>query len=219
MTPCYDQCEWFPEDLPASRRADAEEYAVGVCNSICPFREACLAVAMRHEAGLPARMRHGIWGGTLPQERADADPALAHQSLVCERCGEPFPATFREGRPRRFCSRKCQMAHYNDGYRADGRKRREKIGTVPCTICGAEMSAVGGRRYCSDACKNAARRIKRNMDAQRPSAAIEDPADPRHGSHAGRVAHWRAGVPMCDRCRQSSNDYQRRKRERKRVAA
>lgn len=39
----------------------------------CPAVKPCLELAMRLEAGLPAHMRHGIWGARLPQERADLE--------------------------------------------------------------------------------------------------------------------------------------------------
>lgn len=39
------------------------------------------------------------------------------------------------------------------------------------------------------------------------------PDDPRHGSHRGRYAHERAGVPICDPCREATNRYERTRRK------
>lgn len=50
----------------------AVEAAVAVCRS-CPVAEPCLADARRLEYGWAFGQRHGIRGGTTPQERADMD--------------------------------------------------------------------------------------------------------------------------------------------------
>ena len=38
--------------------------------AVCPLTAACLTVALDSEGGGGAQMRHGMWGGTTPAERA-----------------------------------------------------------------------------------------------------------------------------------------------------
>lgn len=44
--------------------------AIAICRE-CPVREQCLRAAMRDERGAQAHDRGCIWGGYLPEERAD----------------------------------------------------------------------------------------------------------------------------------------------------
>lgn len=55
-----------------------------VCHA-CPVSIACLAYAMRVEAGLSHHRRHGIWAGTTPKQRADPPGFVAlYKCHVCE---------------------------------------------------------------------------------------------------------------------------------------
>lgn len=54
---------WFPEDIPDPKeRYTATQQALKGCRS-CPIQEACFTYALEHNE------KHGIWGGSLPQER------------------------------------------------------------------------------------------------------------------------------------------------------
>ena len=77
----YRDLAWVPPvDTPCKRlHAEFADYpptepahARAMC-APCPFTGLggpCFAAAMRHEAGLPATGRAGVWGGTTPLERA-----------------------------------------------------------------------------------------------------------------------------------------------------
>lgn len=54
---------FFPEDIPdKDRRAVATSLAKALCHR-CPIMNECFAYA------LESNQRHGIWGGTSPDER------------------------------------------------------------------------------------------------------------------------------------------------------
>lgn len=60
-------------------------------------------------------------------------------------------------------------------------------------LTAAQRSALGakpGRRWRSPA-----------FPPTGPSTLIANPGDPRHGTQAGRKAHQRVGIPVCDPCR------------------
>lgn len=64
---------WFPSGyLTAADMAQAEA-AKEWCRW-CPVIEQCRAFVMQLEAGKAAYLRNGVWGGTTPQERYEADP-------------------------------------------------------------------------------------------------------------------------------------------------
>lgn len=75
---------WFPDGYATiADRLQAEE-AKTLCLT-CPVMPQCLAHAMEREAGNPAYLRHGVWGGKTPQEREDADPTARKVSYPSRR--------------------------------------------------------------------------------------------------------------------------------------
>ncbi|MEU7163843.1 WhiB family transcriptional regulator [Streptomyces morookaense] len=63
-------CTSFSLDLffPSEDDEGAVALAVGLC-SLCPVKEACLALALEMEGNARPYKRFGIWGGTTPYER------------------------------------------------------------------------------------------------------------------------------------------------------
>jgi hypothetical protein len=56
--------DWYPLSAPAEAAAREAANAIAVCSD-CRVREECLELAMRNwTVG-----QHGIWGGTVPDER------------------------------------------------------------------------------------------------------------------------------------------------------
>ena len=54
---------WFPEDIPEPKeRYKATQAALKGCKA-CPIQEACFTYALENNE------RHGIWGGSLPEDR------------------------------------------------------------------------------------------------------------------------------------------------------
>jgi WhiB family transcriptional regulator, redox-sensing transcriptional regulator len=68
---CIGMADLFigPESEPTDRRRRRENEAKAICAG-CPRRDDCLAEAMRN------RERHGVWGGTTPEERRELARAL-----------------------------------------------------------------------------------------------------------------------------------------------
>jgi len=58
---------WFMDGSNIETRR-LRDQAVAMCQE-CPVREACLRMALGFESG-DAQHRHGVYGGTLPEERA-----------------------------------------------------------------------------------------------------------------------------------------------------
>ena len=112
----HDPELFFPgENAPPSHAADA----LAVCET-CPARAACLDLAMTSEA---SSHRHGIYGGTTPQERAMMAAQAEKESVTrrCLECGRHKPLTeYRAGR--RVC-RDCYR-------RRDRAKRAARYATM-----------------------------------------------------------------------------------------
>lgn len=70
-TMCADDPEaWFAPNITQGRGGtEQQQRAADLCNG-CPFINECLDRALGYERGLPVTMRFGVWGGTLPWERA-----------------------------------------------------------------------------------------------------------------------------------------------------
>ncbi|MBR3000707.1 MAG: hypothetical protein IKF39_06870, partial [Oscillospiraceae bacterium] len=80
---------------------------------------------------------------------------------VCPVCGEVFETPGR-GRPKRFCSEKCRTYyHHKNPNPANWSTTRIAV----CPLCGKEFQAtkeyVRKRKYCSRACANKARALKK----------------------------------------------------------
>ena len=62
--PCEKNPElWFPEDFDdPEMRHQATVVAKGICHD-CPIRQQCFEYALETD------QRHGVWGGTSPDER------------------------------------------------------------------------------------------------------------------------------------------------------
>ena len=62
--PCEENPDlWFPEDIAdPTVRHQATVVAKGLCYD-CPIKKQCFEYALR------TRQKHGIWGGTSPDER------------------------------------------------------------------------------------------------------------------------------------------------------
>jgi hypothetical protein len=102
--PCQaDPDLWFPE--PGDHAAEAA--AKAGCMT-CPYRAACLAIA------LAARETHGVWGGLTAAERREADPR------TCPRCGKATA-------PRRtYCGDTCANDARNASRGAAAEMRRAR---------------------------------------------------------------------------------------------
>lgn len=59
------------------RTAEERETALSLCAG-CPVKIECLEYALDHEAS--PTLRIGIWGGTIPKERAEIEGDLDEQS-------------------------------------------------------------------------------------------------------------------------------------------
>ena len=62
---------WFTDPEGAGTGMEGRT-AIRICGD-CPVQDTCLKDAMRHERGLPKRMRFGIWGGLTPTQRDTLD--------------------------------------------------------------------------------------------------------------------------------------------------
>ena len=62
--PCENNAElWYPEDFhDPEMRNRATAVAKGICHD-CPIKKECFEYALETD------QRHGIWGGTSPEER------------------------------------------------------------------------------------------------------------------------------------------------------
>lgn len=68
-----DPDHWFSHEVTGgSAGRQRPDLAAKMCAG-CPFINPCLDAAMRYERGKPASDRFGVWGGTLPRERALLD--------------------------------------------------------------------------------------------------------------------------------------------------
>ena len=96
-TPCEaDPDLWHPDGTSdsATRASKEAAYApaVTICNTECPedVRAACLQAALDHET---RGSRHGVWGGTTPEERTEIatrlglTPPPVKVAPVCPTCG------------------------------------------------------------------------------------------------------------------------------------
>lgn len=72
-----EDTKWLRE-ASAAGRWDSVHHAKAklICQG-CPVRRECLAAAMEFEKGMPLRSRHGIWGATVPDERARLSKRLS----------------------------------------------------------------------------------------------------------------------------------------------
>jgi hypothetical protein len=68
-----DPDEWFPTSVTSEAARREAAGAIAIC-TVCPVRDACLELALRHwTIG-----QYGVWGGLIPAERA----ALRRQRLA-----------------------------------------------------------------------------------------------------------------------------------------
>jgi hypothetical protein len=80
-TPCQNDPEtWFENGIGHIEKARL------LCQE-CPVITLCLREALRFEGGIARGMRHGVWGGTTPQERHN----LYKQRLYAVRTGGVEP--------------------------------------------------------------------------------------------------------------------------------
>ena len=106
---------FFPGEWRAPSAADE---ALAICGG-CPVRKACLDQAMRDEKN--ATSRHGIYGGTTPQQRIML-AAGTSQRRICERCNTSKPLdAFRPGR--RVCA-ECTREQAREYGRTTYRNRK-----------------------------------------------------------------------------------------------
>lgn len=90
------------------------------------------------------------------------DPA---EHKKCAVCGKDFVATgLSEIRSRRCCSKECQAIHRKTTVQASiasrkgtASKPRARKHTVPCAMCGCEITSSNGKKYCSPQCFHEAR--------------------------------------------------------------
>jgi len=54
---------WFPEDFPEPDTREAATILAKKLCTLCPIQKQCFEYALKNDE------RHGIWGGTSPDER------------------------------------------------------------------------------------------------------------------------------------------------------
>jgi hypothetical protein len=60
---------WFRDKRPGNPPAGDTLKAIAICRTECALTERCLAEALAMEAERGDWYRHGVWGGTTPEER------------------------------------------------------------------------------------------------------------------------------------------------------
>lgn len=97
----HDPETWFPVVLESgisSHRNPAVREAVHICQS-CPVAQECLQWADTNG------IRHGIWGGRTPQERARPATTTTVRLGRCRTCRTMFDTN---GGRRSYCSSECR---------------------------------------------------------------------------------------------------------------
>lgn len=68
---CADEPEaWFDPNVTGTKGGRPSSQAAADLCAGCPFIHPCLEAALNYERSAPLSMRFGVWGGTLPWERA-----------------------------------------------------------------------------------------------------------------------------------------------------
>lgn len=166
VPPCSADPElWFSTD------PDLIEDAKAACWS-CGHRALCREIAQELESGVSLDYRFGVWGASTPQERWEADPTTAGLNRTCARCGTAFidKVAAKGGRPRKYCSRRCQQIAWNTA-----RQACRAAGPPPpteCEHCGTPLEKPGHpRRFCNNKCRDRARRARLRTPRREEGAA------------------------------------------------
>lgn len=64
----HDGDTWFPVSYESAAGRQQTARAIDICNQ-CPVRNECLDDVLADEGGKRLEVRHGIRGGTTPQDR------------------------------------------------------------------------------------------------------------------------------------------------------
>lgn len=124
---------FFPE------RGESPARAKAFC-ARCPVRQECLEQALDDDE------RHGVFGGTTPQERRSLQTRWQRR-CICAQCGVKFPA-----KPvRKYCSQECE-----DRWQNQNRPQVYGLGRN-CVVCGAWFPG-GHYDTCSNWCGAVARK-------------------------------------------------------------
>jgi len=143
----HDGDLWFP-DIPRGPKPDNTPdpwaNARTICNT-CPVKDDCLEHALSNDE------RHGMWGGTTPEERRRILNGPRPRS--CRWCGGRFTAP---GTRAVYCSPACRTAGELDRHRARTAKfRNARRLDGRCVDCG--YSSVTHRcEHCQRARRGAA---------------------------------------------------------------
>lgn len=119
------------------------------------------------QTGSPRGCDPGTWcnkytpkPGFKPRKPIKRQPV---EPKPCEYCGTVFTPKSPAGK---FC---CETCRHEAERERHGWKRIE-IREIPCEVCGKMVLTVRGKKYCSDACREAVKRRK----ARERSAIIRD---------------------------------------------
>ena len=97
----------------------------------------------------------------LAGRASPADGMPVWGAVECPTCGRRFPRNTR-GRPKEFCSQECRLRYHRK--HADPTNWKSAR-TAVCPVCGKEFTASREynrkRKYCSHACANKARAMKK----------------------------------------------------------
>ncbi len=143
VTPAEWNAIWYPmpqakQGRPARNeqmRPDMYDAARTYCER-CPVKDECLHDAMREEAGLDAKRRHGMRGGMSPTGR--------HRMpwRVCQWCGAGFAA--KPGSRARCCSEACREAQRTASIIEYQRRRAAESRPEWCDMCDFEAANLSG---------------------------------------------------------------------------
>jgi len=155
---------WFPFDATEEARrpsvSERSRYseAKAVCLA-CPVRSDCLNYALDNH------IAHGMWGGITPRARQQMTRSRGYTNQMpptrrtCRECGDEFVAVHNS---EWLCSDDCRLIRDREAqrrYQANLKARRK---TATCRWCDGTFTIDarqhGQPRYCSDACRENARR-------------------------------------------------------------
>ena len=97
----------------------------------------------------------------------------------CEHCGSPIQQPDDKGRPKRFCSAKCQSR----AYRSKQRQKREPH-RLSCAGCGTDFTTEHKRKYCTADCRDKFFRDQSRVSRSKICLGCSKPFEARDGRQA-----------------------------------